>query len=131
MPLPIELAHAADAQNEPGTQKRGGTVYAPGWQEPGYRRICRWRADTGGYSCYFHPHDPEATHAQIEKDMMEKVIAKVIPQRLLDDETKYYINPTGRFVIGGPHGDAGLTGRNDHRRYLWRIRAPWRRRFFR
>lgn len=55
MPLPIELAHALTRRNEPGTQKRGGTVYAPGWQEPGYRRICRWRADTGGYSCYFHP----------------------------------------------------------------------------
>lgn len=56
-------------------------------------------------------HSPEATLATIKKDMLEKVIRAVVPASLLDDETKYYINPTGRFVVGGPQGDAGLTGR--------------------
>ncbi|AYF54193.1 methionine adenosyltransferase [Clostridium botulinum C] len=56
-------------------------------------------------------HDPEVTQEQIQKDIMEHVIKAVVPNEWLDDETKYYINPTGRFVIGGPHGDTGLTGR--------------------
>ena len=56
-------------------------------------------------------HDPKARHQRIERDMIKQVIEKVIPSRLLDKETKYHINPTGRFVVGGPHGDCGLTGR--------------------
>ncbi|TCT14008.1 methionine adenosyltransferase [Natranaerovirga pectinivora] len=56
-------------------------------------------------------HNADVEHSTIEKDIIEHVVKAVIPAELLDDQTKYYINPTGRFVIGGPQGDAGLTGR--------------------
>ena len=56
-------------------------------------------------------HGEEVSHETIEKDLIENVVRAVIPAEYLDAETKYYINPTGRFVIGGPQGDAGLTGR--------------------
>ncbi len=56
-------------------------------------------------------HGPEVDHDTIERDVIEKVIRPVIPANLLDEKTKYLINPTGRFVIGGPQGDSGLTGR--------------------
>lgn len=56
-------------------------------------------------------HGPEVSLEQIQKDLMEHVIKAVVPAELLDADTKYYINPTGRFVVGGPQGDSGLTGR--------------------
>jgi len=56
-------------------------------------------------------HHPDVNHETIERDIIEKVVKAVIPSDMLDNKTKYYINPTGRFVIGGPQGDCGLTGR--------------------
>lgn len=56
-------------------------------------------------------HDPDVTQEQIHADIKKYVFEPVLPAELLDDETKYFINPTGRFVIGGPHGDSGVTGR--------------------
>ena len=56
-------------------------------------------------------HDPDVTLDRIREDIIANVVDPVVDKSLLDDETKYFINPTGRFVIGGPHGDSGLTGR--------------------
>ena len=56
-------------------------------------------------------HDSEVEHARIEDDVKKYIINEVVPAELLDENTRYFINPTGRFVVGGPHGDAGLTGR--------------------
>ena len=56
-------------------------------------------------------HDPDVTQEQIHEDIKKHVFDEVIPADMVDGETKFFINPTGRFVIGGPHGDSGLTGR--------------------
>ena len=56
-------------------------------------------------------HGPDATHAQITRDLTEHIITPLMPANLIDKQTKIYVNPTGRFVTGGPHGDAGVTGR--------------------
>lgn len=56
-------------------------------------------------------HDPDVSQEQIREDVIREVIRPIVPAELLDDDTIYYVNPTGRFVIGGPHGDSGLTGR--------------------
>jgi S-adenosylmethionine synthetase len=56
-------------------------------------------------------HSEDVTNEQISSDLMEHVIKQVVPEKYLDDKTVYHLNPSGRFVIGGPHGDAGLTGR--------------------
>ena len=56
-------------------------------------------------------HSPEVSHEKIESDIKKYVFDAVLPEHLVTDKTRYLVNPTGRFVIGGPHGDAGLTGR--------------------
>ena len=56
-------------------------------------------------------HDPDVTQEQIHQDIRKYVFDPILPKELVDDKTKFFVNPTGRFVIGGPHGDAGLTGR--------------------
>ena len=56
-------------------------------------------------------HDPDVSQEQIHKDIRKYVFDEILPAEMVDENTKFFINPTGRFVIGGPHGDAGLTGR--------------------
>ena len=111
MPLPITLAHRLSYRLAQ-VRKNGEVPYLrPDGKTQvtvEYKNGKPVRVDTIVISTQ---HNPDVSHEQIEKDMKEKVVNQVIPAELLDDQTIYHINPTGRFVIGGPQGDAGLTGR--------------------
>ncbi len=111
MPLPISLAHRL-ARRLAKVRKDGTLSYL---RPDGKTQVTveyedgkPVRIDTIVISAQ---HSPEVTREQIEKDLLEYVIKPELPEGLFDDKTKLFINPTGRFVIGGPQGDSGLTGR--------------------
>ena len=111
MPLPISLAHKL-AKQLTAVRKSGKLAYL---RPDGKSQVTveyddgkPVRVDTVVISSQ---HGPEISTEQLRADIMENVICQVIPAQLLDENTKYFINPTGRFVVGGPQGDSGLTGR--------------------
>ena len=111
MPMPISLAHRL-AKRLAQVRKDGTLSYL---RPDGKTQVTieyiddrPVRVDTVVVSAQ---HSPDVDNATIEKDIIEHVIKPIVPADMLDEKTRYFINPTGRFVIGGPHGDSGLTGR--------------------
>jgi S-adenosylmethionine synthetase len=112
MPYPIDLAHKL-AKRLTDVRKDGTLDYL----RPDGKTQVSVEYDENGKPCRLEAvvlstqHNEDVTQEQIHKDIKKYVFDPILPKELVDDKTKFFINPTGRFVIGGPHGDAGLTGR--------------------
>ena len=111
MPYPISLAHKLSRQLT--KVRKDGTL---SYLRPDGKTQVTVEYDDGKPSrldavVLSTQHDPDITQEQIHEDIKREVFDKILPADMVDDETKFFINPTGRFVIGGPHGDAGLTVR--------------------
>ena len=129
MPAPIQMAHQLARQL--AVLRRDGTLR---WARPDGKTQVTIEYDGDGRPRRVDTvlvsvqHGEEVTQEQIFEDVQHHVVGKVIPAEWLDADTKRYVNPTGRFVIGGPDGGRGAHRSQDHRRHLWRIRPPRRRR---
>ena len=111
MPLPIHLAHKLTIKLEKVRQTRKLPWLRPDGKSQvtvRYEDNKPVHIDTVVIAAQ---HDPTVKYRELRKQILEKVVAPVLPKRLVDKKTKFHINPTGRFVIGGPKGDCGLTGR--------------------
>ena len=112
MPYPIDLAHKL-AKRLADVRKDGTLSYL----RPDGKTQLSVEYDENGVPCRLEAvvlstqHDEDVTQEQIHEDIRKYVFDPILPKELVDEKTKFFINPTGRFVIGGPHGDAGLTGR--------------------
>merc|ERR1712109_340649 len=115
MPLTVTLSH--DLNKKMSELRRDGTLW---WARPDTKTqvTCEYVFDNGACKplrvhtvVVSTQHSEKVTLAALREDVMEKVIKAVIPAKYIDENTKYHINPCGNFVIGGPMGDAGLTGR--------------------
>jgi S-adenosylmethionine synthetase len=112
MPYPISLAHKL-AKRLTDVRKDGTLPYL----RPDGKTQVSVEYDENGKPTRLEAvvlstqHDEDVTQEQIHEDIRKYVFDPILPKELIDDKTKFFINPTGRFVIGGPHGDAGLTGR--------------------
>ncbi|WP_026690752.1 methionine adenosyltransferase [Alteribacter aurantiacus] len=112
MPLPISLSHKLSRRLS--EVRKDGTL---SYLRPDGKTQVTVEYDENGHPSHIDTivistqHHPEVTLETIKEDLKKHVIAPVVPENLIDEKTKYFINPTGRFVIGGPQGDAGLTGR--------------------
>lgn len=111
MPMPISLAHRL-AKQLTDVRKSGKLAYL---RPDGKTQVTVEYDDTKVVRVdtilISSQHDPDVSLEQLKKDIIENVIKPIVPAELLDENTRYFVNPTGRFVIGGPHGDSGLTGR--------------------
>jgi S-adenosylmethionine synthetase len=111
MPMPIMYAHALTSQLSKVRKEKIVDILRPDSKAQvsiQYEGHTPKRIDAVVVSTQ---HTPAATHKMVEEAVMEEVVKKVLPSELVDTNTKYFINPTGRFVVGGPMGDCGLTGR--------------------
>jgi S-adenosylmethionine synthetase len=111
MPMPIQLAHELTIRLERLRQTRRLPWLRPDGKSQvtvEYRKGKPWRIDTVVVSTQ---HSPEISYKKLRKEIINKVILPVMPKGMLDKDTVFHINPTGRFVIGGPKGDSGVTGR--------------------
>lgn len=112
MPYPIALAHKL-ARKLTDVRKDGTLKYL----RPDGKTQVTVEYDDAGRPVHLNAvvlstqHDPDVTQEQIHEDIKKYVFEPVLPKELIDENTKFFINPTGRFVVGGPHGDSGLTGR--------------------
>ena len=111
MPLPIMLAHKLAKGPVVRAARRRARLPPAGRQVAGHGRIRRQPPVRVDAVVVSSQHSPLVTQETMREDIIEKIINRVIPAELMDENTKIYVNPTGRFVVGGPHGDAGVTGR--------------------